>query len=149
MKLEMKIFNMWVPKPQRVGDRNIMETAIDDSYFHRKYGWKLEVINNCRMYLGIFYISEIMNEGGHVKRSFLEGDEQVKTYLQHFQGRRKPPKQAWLEWKAYVFRNFLINGYEVYPPLGESHEQVSTSVRNEMDTLASIAKGTLIKRILD
>ena len=57
-----------------------METAIANEYFHRKHIWKLEAINNCRMYICIFYISKMMNDMGCVEHKYLDGTERSNLH---------------------------------------------------------------------
>ena len=148
--LDLKVENMWTLTSQQEGDKNIMEIAIKDTYFHQKYGWKLEVINNCRMYLGVFYLSEIMNDNGRVERKYLDGSDRVTKHRDLFQDRRNPPKQAWSEWKAFIFYNFLINGYEVFPALGLGPRNEGTVVKYESkkQQLVNIQKGQKLEEII-
>ena len=117
MGISLEIECMWTPQPKAEKDQNLMEDAVKDVYFMRKQNWKLEVINNCRRYLGVYYISKLMDGGGNVNRDYLNGS--AKVYDSHNrEAMRKPPKQAWAEWKCFIFRNYLIKGYQVYPPIG-------------------------------
>ena len=45
---------MWIPQPHTENDNNLMEIAITDVYSTKRKQWKLEVINNCRRYVGCF-----------------------------------------------------------------------------------------------
>lgn len=116
--INLQIHCMWTPKAKVQNDRNLMEDALKDKYFFKKQNWKLEVINNCRRYLGVYYISEIMDDNGKVRRQFLDGEDKPKTDLPCTKDMRKPPKLAWAEWKCFIFRNYLIKGYQVDPPIG-------------------------------
>ena len=118
LRINLQLYNAWIPHAEYEDDRNIMETAIQDAYFTPTRKWKLEIINNCRMYIGFFYLSEIMDSNGQVERKYLDGSARVLKYKHLFGHVRVPPKSAWSEWKAFIFRNFLLRGYCVHPPIG-------------------------------
>ena len=66
MKLNMKIGKMWVPTTNYGNNRNIMETAAADSTFLGETKWCLKIINQCRLYLKIFFVSEMMGKDGKI-----------------------------------------------------------------------------------
>ena len=72
--LNMVVSNMWCPSSDYIADKNIMETAVHYPKFQGKQKWKLKIINQCRMYLQVFYISEMMNKAGKVSTKWLNGD---------------------------------------------------------------------------
>ena len=55
---------------------------------------------------------------------------------------RKPPPPAWSEWKAFIFRNFLVRGYDVFPPIQQLQSTSNTNV-NEQSFLQLQTKETL------
>ena len=136
----MEIEDMWTPRPTTVQDRNLMEVAITDPYFTPRRRWKLEVINNCRRYIGCFYITDIMTHG-KVDKDYLDGTRQIANNSSMNEHIRKPPKQAWGEWKCFVFRNFLINGYEVFPTVGSTLNQQEFKLTSEREILQDLPPG--------
>ena len=70
---------MWTPTPYAMNDREIMETTMDDPKYKVKETWKLEVLNNCRMYLGIIFLSEITDIEGKIPLENLNGNNPQPT----------------------------------------------------------------------
>ena len=75
MDLNMEVSNIWCPKSKFNADKNIMEVAVQDAQFQGKTKWKLKIINHCRMFLQIFFISEMMDKNGKVSMKWLNGDK--------------------------------------------------------------------------
>lgn len=71
--LEVKIHNEWLPSMKYKNDRNIMEVAIEDNQL-KNNPWKLEIINNCRVFLQVFTLGEtLMEEKNEIDPKFLNG----------------------------------------------------------------------------
>ena len=147
--ITMHINDMWIPTPLTENDQNLMEVAVKDPYFTTRKKWKLEVINNCRQYIGVFFISEMTKEDGKVDRRYLDGDARVESNVTMFKHARKPPKLAWGEWKAFIFRNFLINGYQVTPTIGGNKRAMSKEVICEMSIIREIHSPMTMQEIYD
>ena len=114
---------MWIPKSPFSNDSTLMEIASKDKLLQRK--GKMEVINNCRMYIGATFISDLLKDERCIDKRFLNGTKKVSKHIERFREIRQPPDAAWSEWKAFIFRNFLINGYEVFPPLTQQSDKIS------------------------
>ena len=124
-----------------------MEDAVKDKYFMRKQNWKLEVINNCRRYLGVYYISKLMDGSGNVNRDYLNGT--AKVYDSHnTEAMRKPPKQAWTEWKCFIFRNYLIKGYQVHPPIGALIVRDNSTKKSEREIMGQLDSDVSLKSLI-
>ena len=115
--LELEIKNMWTPKTIYSNDSNIMETAIQSNKFQGKHKWKLEIINNCRLYLQCFYIGDLQNATGQIPIGYLNGTTQRQNPDLHMEMRRRPPDPAWSVWKEFIIGQFLAGQYSVNPPL--------------------------------
>ena len=104
--------------------------------------WKLEVINNCRMYLGVIYLSEMTNGEGCIPLTYLNGDkipQQITKY--NYPPARHPPKSAWSEWKSFICRNYTRGPYEVTPKLNNQMNEDTTldiSKTDEKEALNSL-----------
>ena len=126
--LTVEIWNEWLPKKQYEDDKFIMDTAINDPYFGKKK-WKLEVINNCRLYLKIFTIGEMTENGKDIIPGIMEGNYQKENSQVQFENVLKPPPQAWKEWRDFLFRNFVSGKKELYPQLCLPLERNNQSIQ--------------------
>ena len=94
------------------------------------------------MYIGAFFIGDLLINRRHIDRRYLGGKKKVKKHMKKFEGIRQPPDAAWAEFKAFIFRNYLINGYEVYPRL-QKKANISPNVKyTEKEKLMNMKKGT-------
>ena len=117
--INIEFYNEWLPRAKYENDRNIMEVAAaDPKYNNQKSKWKLEIINNCRMYLGVIFLSELVGPTGRINNNYLTGEFRERPTVEYnYPMDRKPTKAAWNEWKYFIFRNFLVGAYKVNPPL--------------------------------
>ena len=72
-------------------DRNIMEVAVEDTKYTGRNNWKLEIINNCKLYVKIFYIGEMMNKDGKVDLKILNGTIKTHNTRYNIPNVRHPP----------------------------------------------------------
>ena len=112
----MRGWDDWVPTSQGQGDSNLMDTAVEDDYFSNDNNYKLTIINNCRLYLGAIFLSDLATDG-RIRPAILDGTElainpQVKRI-----DRLRPPSRAWGVWKDFIFRNFLVYPYTLVQPI--------------------------------
>ena len=149
--LMVKINNFWTPKKLYENDRNIMEMAVEDKKFQQKGQYKLASINKCQMYLQIFYLSEITDSNGRVKHEYLIGKQRKQNPQAIIPTPVTPTQTEWTEWKEFIFRNCLIRGHEVYPPLQEKvNSDINMKVTTEADIIKHIAqRGDTIRDIVD
>jgi hypothetical protein len=109
----------WVPSPVGCNDKNIMDTAVHNPYFANKYNYRLKVINACRLYLGAVFLSDL-TQNGKIPPHHLDGSTFTPNPQVHRTPRLKPSTAAWTEWKNFIFRNFLIYGYNLAHPIEPS-----------------------------
>ena len=75
---------MWLPTSNYINNQCLMETAVDDKLLKRE--GKFEVINNCRMYLGVFFISELLKDESKIDKDYLNGNKRSTKDVNQFQG---------------------------------------------------------------
>ena len=119
-KLTTKIYNQWVPKGRNEDDVNIMDVAVRDSELIGKKWPMLEHINSCRLYLQVFYISELSDDGKKVNIEYLNGTKRKLNKLMTIPEIQRPTELQWRLWKAFIFRNFLSPGTSINPPIDET-----------------------------
>ena len=124
--IDIHFYNEWIPTKNYDNDKNIMETAVKDpKYKKQKTKWKLEIINNCRMYIGAIFLSDMVGLTGRINKNYLNGNLNNQPSLEYnYPAIRKPTKAAWNEWKEFIHRNFLHGAYLVNPPLSGKISQI-------------------------
>ena len=120
--------DLWLPSIERENDKAIMDSAFEDPYFVNK-SWRLEIINNCRIYL-VFTLSEMVDQNGSVEKGFLDGSKGLSHPKVHFEETRKPPPPAWNEWKVFLFCNFIMGHNKISPALGQTITTKNTRTSN-------------------
>ena len=77
--IDVKIFNQWTPSSNFENDTNIMAMAIKDKYYQGKNKYKLETINQCRLFQQAFYIGDLASDDRiTVNKGYLDGSLQHK-----------------------------------------------------------------------
>jgi hypothetical protein len=135
----MSGYDEWVPLPAGPGDSNIMDTAVQDPYFQSQNNYKLKVINNCRLYLGAIFISDLAQDGT-IHPSKLDGTTlSINPQVQR-QPRTLPPPTAWTVWKEFIFRNFLVYPYTLINPITYMHSPQPSIKQQptEIETLTNL-----------
>jgi hypothetical protein len=93
-----------------------MDTAVCDPFFAQDQNYKLQIINNCRLYLGAIFVSDLAQQNtispSKLDRSELAINSQVQR-----KPRLKPPPAAWKVWKEFIFRNYLVYPYTLMDPI--------------------------------
>jgi hypothetical protein len=115
-KCHLETWDDWVPIPQGLNDKNIMDVAVHDPYFANQYNYRLKIINSCRLYLGAIFLSDISHDG-RVPPCHLDGSTFTPNPQVPRKPRLKPSSASWTEWKNFIFRNFLIYGYTLMDPI--------------------------------
>ena len=135
----MQGWDTWVPTPAGEHDQNLMDTAVADIYFRNKNNSRLKIINNCRLYLGAVFLSDI-DCNGHVPIEYLNGTAFAENHQVQRQPRLPPSARAWTEWKAFIFRNFLVQGYTIQVPISyRTYPQLPIQRRSlETDDISAI-----------
>jgi hypothetical protein len=121
-KAKVEIDGLWQPTENRVHDIAIMESLIASGRFTNK---ELKEINYCRIYLQVFFLSDITNIQGN-KSTAWAGRGQKKSGRQSTWG--WPVQQrpiACKAWKAAL--EYLAPDSDIGDPLGEwkyDHHQI-------------------------
>lgn len=133
-KLNLKVYNQWLPIRKFENDKGIMDELLkDETLNNKKNRWRLEYINNCRMYLGVIFISDMMSSNGTVHRNLLNGEFKTNRKTEYnYPSIQKPPQSAWSEWKRVIVRNFLAGPYMVNPKL-YNHLKTKKYDKNETE----------------
>ena len=116
-ELKAEICNQWMPSRIRNNDINIMDRATKDPILQESKWPLLDHVNRCRLYLQVFFLSELSNDGKSVDRGFLDGTRRNKHPTLNIPEIEKPTTQQWRIWKEFIFRNFLSPGVLINPPL--------------------------------
>ena len=104
--IKMGAYNTWTPKPMCTNDKILMDVACGDRYFDR-CRWKLEIINNCRLYLRVFTSREMAIGEDQLDNRFYDRSKRNEANTIEFEEVEKPPATAWDKWKRFLFRNFV------------------------------------------
>ena len=151
-QLSAEFYDTWLPKKKRANDVNLMDTATEDSIITGSKWRLLEHINMCRMYLNVFYISELSIDGKSVDPGYLDGSK-IRTQMElSIPTMQKPTPSQWRIWKSFIYRNFLSPGININPHLqGErTTEYPATKKDTEAEKIVSLygSDGT-IEEILE
>ena len=117
--INIKMYSIWTPQPSNVNDRNIMEVAMEDEILRASKWPLLKHVNMCRLFMRIFYISDMSMDGTRVHKSYLDGTQRSTKYPIEFPEMITPTNNQWKIWKEFIFRNFLSPGTTINPNLGE------------------------------
>ena len=117
MNLNMQVEKMWVPEADFSNDINIMETAVQDNKFQGKNKWRLKLINQCRLYLQIFFVGDMIGPDGKISMTWMNGTTIHKHRKYNLPSTQKPTNATWSIWKEFVFKNFITGNRVVSPIL--------------------------------
>ena len=112
------MYNLWTPKPLFINDKNIMDVAMKDTLLYNSRWPLIKHINMCRVYLKIFFVSDMTDDGKKVHLSYLEGTRRCNNHPIEFPEMQKPTKTQWELWKGFIFCNFLSPGTTINLTLG-------------------------------
>ena len=116
--VSIQVANAWRQKPQREGDRAVMDIFREAGYDKNK----LEILNDVRLYLHVTYISCMANErGDRIEKWALFGPPHESSLS--WPGRRKPIHENLRLWRETVYQTITAaNG--LYPTnLGPMYQQ--------------------------
>ena len=99
----------------------IMDDAVNDTEL-RYNSSKLNAINECRLYHGLIYPSEMYQyTGKFIKCAYLYGEHSQRNQQQrHWPTQPKPIDSHWTEWRAFIRRQYVKNGLEATNPTNPS-----------------------------
>ena len=105
VKGTIKMSGIWEPKIQREDDSTIMEEVIKQEL----HPTCLNNINRCRLYLRVFFLSDITTaDGTELEEWALTGNHRRKGPLL-WPNQQSPSKTAWSQWRTMLCRAFTID----------------------------------------
>ena len=117
LELRINVYQGWTPSTVYEGDRNIMDTAMQDQILLSSKWNLLHHVNRCRIYTRAFFISDLTKDGANIHLPFLEGSERRENRRIRIPDIRCPTTNQWKTWKSFIFRNFLSPGIRINPIL--------------------------------
>jgi hypothetical protein len=104
-KAPVAINSDWIPQPARIGDMTIMEELTGSVLVNKR---DLTDIKRCRVYLRVFFLSDIVNiQGDTIEEWALTGElSNARRSTWHSQVQQKPPITMWNKWKASLIAVF-------------------------------------------
>jgi hypothetical protein len=111
---KITVEDIWNPSPGQNGDNTIMEMILKSYSGKLKY---LPAINQCRIYLQAFYMSDIANETGNQLAKWAREGKRSNAWKSSLQCsvQQRPPKLAWCLWRAAVLKESCENEYLTNP----------------------------------
>ena len=141
-EIKIQCYNEWLPKHKCRGDRVIMDTALQDEYFiHKK--WKLEIINNCRLFLRVINLSDMAINNEELDNGYYNGGKRVTRNDIVFEEVEKPPPPAWREWKEFLFRNYIKGNNKLMHPLQQANSYTENHEANKEGEITIHRKDSL------
>jgi hypothetical protein len=98
-KAKVSINSDWIPHPTRIGDITIMEEMTGSALVNKR---DLADINRCRVYLRVFFLSDIVNiQGDAIEEWAITGERiNARRSTWHWPVQQKPPRNMWNKWKV-------------------------------------------------
>jgi hypothetical protein len=95
----------WIPQPERIGDITIMEELTGSALVNER---DLTEINRCRVYLRVFFLSDIVNiQGDTIEEWAINGERSKARHCTwYWPVQQKPPRTMWNKWKAALITVF-------------------------------------------
>ena len=130
----LELEQTFVPDLQREADSYLMDLALA----HTTSPTDLKVINACRLYLGVTFVSDISTpEGKTITRAALDGRLDILT--QHrglIPYQRRPGPTSWTKWKKFL-RSFVSSTQQrhLLQPLGKWYFGGSSTYQNWLSYL--------------
>ena len=151
LELKLDIHNFWTPVMRTTRDRNIMDTAINDTQVINSQWKLLRHINQCRLYTRAFTIYDLTLDGTNVHLPYLNGTQRGNNREISIPEVRRPSDNQWRIWKSFIFRNFLSPGTRINPSLGDALSGIiSPSIpTSKTDQLKLITGTTSIQKWLE
>ena len=81
---------------------------------------KFKRINAVRLFLQLFYVSDISTSSGtHISSEYLYKHRNcTRTSRLHWPYQKCPGRKAWLEWRSYINKYFTSGKQQLLAPLG-------------------------------
>ena len=117
--LKINMYQQWRPTAAYDNDSNIMDMAMKDNTLTQSKWPMLQHVNQCRLYMRSFFISDLTRDGVNIYLPYLEGNERRENNMVQVPDVRRPTGNQWKIWKSFIYRNFLSPGTKINPTLGE------------------------------
>ena len=137
---------LWSPvSPYGERDIGLMDQAVSDPKYQRKHR-ELHAINACRLYLKVFFLSELTTYSGrYLQRGSLDGAIVNPHPITTFPQQPMPTKYQWGVWRAFLFQHFVYSDLALHPSFDPTsrarnvrqlprHESIISKYRNVMST---------------
>jgi len=123
INMTITLHHPWVPLPRRVNDQNIMDDVI-----RIMPNANTDAINNVRLYLRVFFLSEITEANGFtVLPDILQPSPRHSGSSVQWPRQPMPPPEAWRHWKRAIQTMYLCTNSDwLINPLKEWTEHVNT-----------------------
>jgi hypothetical protein len=121
-KATVEINGLWEPKENRNSDLAIMERLVAAGRFSGK---ELQQINYCRIYLQVFFMSDIANVKGTAVEEWARKGNRQSGRKSEWEWPVQQRPVSWKAWKDVI--EYLAPDNQISPTLGEwnkSHHQV-------------------------
>ena len=119
--ITVQIEKVWTPTVQRVGDSTIMDFLINKQVSQDC----LQVVNKCRLYLQVIYLSDIISaDGKTVMRWAMEPPENINRNSNlKWPHQSRPKASEWYKWKYTLLSQLGIttdynNTWKLHNKLG-------------------------------
>jgi hypothetical protein len=107
----------WIPQSARIGDITIMKKLTVSALVNKR---DLADINICRVYLRVFFLSDIVNiQGGTIEEWEITGERSnARRSTWHWPVQQKPPRNMWNKWKT-ALRAVFNDETTLAAPMGD------------------------------
>ena len=129
----------WTPLSKYgAADTCLMDTAVQHSSFsHDKH--KLHAINACRIYLQVFFLSDMVTyTGRHLNNKYLDGSIRNPSPICIFPYQPYPTKYQWGVWRTFITGTFLCSDNQLHCPLNPAMVTPYNSIYSPEPTLHSL-----------
>ena len=140
LNIQCVIPKMCIPTPSTAnGDKNLMDDALHDPLVCNNIR-KLEAINQCRLYHGLFSLSDMSQyTGSRMNKGFLShqgGRRIARSNLSKWPNVPCPTLWQWDTWKSFIYRHYITgSGFTIPFPIGSK-----TRIRQVCDTYAQLQR---------
>jgi hypothetical protein len=116
-KASVAINSDWILQSARIGDITIMEDLTGSAIVNKR---DFTNINRCRVYLRVFFLSDIVNiQGDTIKEWAITGERSnARHSTWHWRVQQKPPRNMWNKWKA-ALRAVFNDETTLIAPMGD------------------------------
>ena len=136
--LSADVYDYWLPTCRGINDKNIMDTAVRDKTLTGSKWNMLHHINRCRIYLKVFHLSDLTEDGITIDKGYLNGDKVRNEEILVIPDITKPTDAQWRVWKSFLFRNFLSPGTTINPSIGNNVNNITRDPSRKPSEINSI-----------